>query len=542
MAPASSPPSGKLAGRKRCADNGCRKLAPHGTQHCVDHPPAAQFPGDDITGRTEPRLWSPPLRPLTRDTTRGFEANEFAETIGEPNLPWQQWLNIHALELNPNGTYRFRIVLVIVGRQNGKSTVKRKVSLWRLYVDGARVVLGTAQDVALAREQMNLCKATIYSSPDLAAEWGGERSVNGDEQFWLQADAPAGTPREVLPRYVIRATNRKAGRGLSIDELNIDELREQRDWKAWAALSKTLNARPNGQIWVMSNMGDDESVVLNQLRAAAGVSTGADGVSVLGPARDVSIGIFEWSAPEDCAIDDWDAIAQANPGLNCGGPTSAAIRTSMIDPPEVYRTEVLCQRVDSLDAAINPLNWKDCRDPLGNLNDLRDRTVACVDVAPDGEHVTLAVGAQLDDGRVRGEISAAWKTTREARDQLPALLDQIQPRATAWFPSGPSAALAPILRPRSGSLELKGQQVNEACMGLADLVDARRVLHPGDPLLDAHVTGATKYYVGDGWRFVRRGAGHVDAAYAFAGIAHAALTVPVIVPIKPLIIAGRRAG
>jgi hypothetical protein len=461
--------------------------------------------------------------------------------VGEPNLPWQQWLNIHALELNPDGTYRFRIVLVIVGRQNGKSTVKRKVSLWRLYLDGARVVLGTAQDVALAREQMNLCKATIHASIDLRTEWGGERSVNGDEQFWLQGDAPPGTPREALPRYVIRATNRKAGRGLAIDELNIDELREQRDWKAWAALSKTLMARPNGQIWVMSNMGDDESVVLNQLRAAAGVTTGPDGVSILGEARDPSIGIFEWSGPEGCDLDDWNAIAQANPGLNCGGPTSAAIRTALAtDPPEVYRTEVLCQKVDALDAAINLIGWKDCRDPLGNLNGLRDRIVACIDVAPDGEHVTLAIGAQLDDGRVRGEIAAAWKSTREARAQLGDLLDQIQPRVTAWYPSGPAAALATILRPRTGSHELKGQQVNETCMGLADLVDARRILHPGDPLLDAHIAGATKYYIGDGWRLVRRGAGHVDAAYAYAGAAHAALTVPIAAKIRPLVVAGGR--
>jgi hypothetical protein len=478
---------------------------------------------------------------LTRDTTRGYEANEFTDIIGEPNLPWQQWLNIHALELLPDGTYRFRIVLVIVARQNGKSTAKRKLSLWRLYLDGARVVLGTAQDVALAREQMNLCKATIHACPDLKGEWGGERSVNGDEQFWLQSNAPPGTPREALPRYLIRATNRKAGRGLSIDELNIDELREQRDWKAWSALSKTVMARPNGQIWVMSNMGDEESVVLNQLRAAAGVTTGPDGVSILGPARDPSIGLFEWSAPEGCDLDDWAAIAQANPGLNCGGPNQAAIRTAQAtDPPEVYRTEVLCQKVDTLDGAIPLPAWKDCSDPTGNLNDLRDRIVACIDVAADGQHVTLAVGAELHDGRVRGEISAAWKTTREARAQLPDLLNQIKPRITAWYPSGPAASLAPILRSRAGSHELKGQMVSEACQGLADLVAARRVIHPNDPLLNAHIAGATRYHTGDGWRFVRRGAGHVDAAYAFAGMTYTSLTVPYAPKIRPMVIAGGR--
>src|SRR5690606_67299 len=113
--------------------------------------------------------------------------------------------------------------------------------------------------------------------------------------------------------------------------------------------------------------------------------------------------------------------------------------------------------------------------------------------------------------RVRGEIAAAWGSTREARAQIGTLLDQIQPRVTAWFPSGPAAALAPILRPRATSLELKGQAVAEACQGLADLVAARRIIHPGDPLLDAHIAGSQKYWTGDSWRVVRRGAGHVSA-------------------------------
>ncbi|MFW6091984.1 MAG: hypothetical protein ACODAF_08870, partial [Actinomycetota bacterium] len=234
-APAASRRSGTLAGRKQCRRDGCRRFAPLGGAWCDDHDPlrhpAEHVGGAPVLGTVEPRLWTPPLRPLTRETTRGFEANEFAAMIGEPNMAWQEWLNIHALELLDDGTFRFRIVLVLVARQNGKSNCKRKLSLWRLYIDGARCILGTAQDVALAREQMDLAKGTIITTPDLAAEFGGDRAVNGDEQFWLADDSlPAGAPRELYPRYVIRATNRKAGRGLSIDELNIDELREQRDW------------------------------------------------------------------------------------------------------------------------------------------------------------------------------------------------------------------------------------------------------------------------------------------------------------------------
>lgn len=502
----------------------------------LDSPPSVKR--EEVKGRTEPRLWTPPLQPLTRETSRGFEANEFAEMIGEPNLPWQQWLNIHGLELTPLGLFRFKIVIVLVARQNGKSSYKRKVSLWRLYLDGARTILGTAQDVALAREQMNLAKGTMLTCSDLAAEWGGERNVNGDEMFWLNDDSlPPNAPRELHPRYVIRATNRKAGRGLSIDELNIDELREQHDWKAWSAVSKTVMARPTAQIWVMSNAGDDESVVLNQLRDAAGVKIGPDGVSVLGEARDPSIGLFEWSAPDGCELDDIDAIAQANPGLGYIINISAIDSARGTDPPNVYRTEVLCQKVDQLDGAVDPTAWKACADPAGTMP--KKGLIAGFDIAPDGAHATLSAAVLFPDGRVRGAVVKAWKTTEEARSELQDALDALKPATVAWYPSGPAAAFAPILRPKDLKtidgrkmsrgieyVELTGLKVSEACQGLADLTRGRLVAHPADPLLDAHVVGAQRLISGDGWRFVRRGAGHCDAAYSFAGAVHVALTQP----------------
>lgn len=457
-----------------------------------------------LVGRERPRLSTPPLRPLNRRTSRGYEVVEFAEMIGEPLLPWQQWLVKHALELLPDGTYRFRTVVVLVARQNGKSSVKRTVTLWRMYMDDIRYVLGVAQDVALAREQWSLCQETIHECDDLEAEWGGVRNVNGDEKFWLANKA----------KYLIRAMNRKAGRGYPFEEVNIDELREQHDWKAWSAVSKTTMARPRAQIWAMSNAGDDESVVLNQLRDAALAK------------RDPSIGLFEWSAPDGCELDDPRAWAQANPGL--GHVISVhAIRSALgTDPPEVFRTEVLCQKVDQLDGAIDVGAWKACTDAQGSLRTAKDRVAACFDAAPDGAHATLAAAALTDDGRVRVQVIAAWKGTDEARFQLPGVLDTLAPVVLAWYPGGPAAAVAPVLRARPGSVELTGGKVGEACQGLADLAVARQVVHPGDPLLDAHVAGASKLYTGDGWRFVRRGAGHVDAAYAAAGACYAAQTMP----------------
>jgi hypothetical protein len=503
----SSRNSGPPGGRKRCTFDGCRKLAPPRRKRCDEHKPGAAAPKDAAPGRTgctEPRLFTPPLRPLTRKTSRGFEVADFARMIGEPLLPWQEWAAIHALELLPNGEYRFRTVLVLVARQSGKSSLKRTISLWRLYMDGAKLILGAAQDVSQAREQWNYCISTIRGCPDLAAELDTVRNVNGDEWFRVAGGG----------RYKITASNDKAGRGLSVDELNIDELRTQTDWKAWAALSATTRARPQAQTWAMSNMGGEEAVVLNNLRSVALAGT------------DPSIGIFEWSGPEGCELDDWDAICQANPGLGYTISERALQTAIAIEPPAIVRTEILCQKVDSIDGAIDLGAWRDCVDAGGTMDALRNRLAACFDVAKDGQHATLAVAARLGDGRVRLEVVAAWPSTDAARGELPRLLDRIRPNAIAWYPAGPAAALAPLLRGRKGSLELTGGKAGEACQGLADLAIARQVIHPGDPLLDAHVAAAQKLHSGDGWRFVRPDDGHVDAAYAAAGAVYAVLNMP----------------
>src|ERR1700742_2146374 len=73
-------------------------------------------------GSITPRLWTRPLRRLTPQTSYGFRVIWFAAVVlGQPLDPWQQWLVIHLGELLPDGRPRFRRVLVLVARQNGKT-------------------------------------------------------------------------------------------------------------------------------------------------------------------------------------------------------------------------------------------------------------------------------------------------------------------------------------------------------------------------------------------------------------------------------------
>ncbi len=478
-----------------------------------------------VLGHEAARNFTPPLRELTPETSHGFRVIAFARIMlrVEPD-PWQCWFWIHALELNPDGSYRFRTILLLVARQNGKTTAVQVLFLWALFTGRAQLAVGTAQDLGIARRTWHAAIKLARGDDELRDQIAAVRKANGQEMLELASGA----------EYIIQATNEDAGRGLQgVDLLHLDELRTHTDDGAWSALTKTTMARPNSLTICTSNAGSDVSVVLNRLHAAGLATVTGD------RGADPTLFLAEYSAPDGCDLDDPQARAMANPSLGHGRLSMAALDSAQaLDPPAVYRTECLCQRVDVLDSAVDLTAWKASRDTAATIGiragespeafAVRRKTLrlaACVDVAPDGAHVTLAIAAMEPDGRVRIEIAAAWKSTQEARAELPALLKALKPKATAWFPNGPSAALAPTLRPLAGEHgALSGAKVAEVCMHFADLVRARRVLHSGDPLLDAHVGGAARLHSGDGWRFTRSGSGHADAAYAAAGAVYLAVT------------------
>lgn len=480
-----------------------------------------------ITGKTEPLFFTPPLRELTPETTRGYQVIHFAEDIlGITLIPWQRWWLVHALELLPNGRFRFRTILTLMARQSGKTMLLKIVSLYFLYVGGAMLVLGAAQSLDIARESWQGAVEIAEDNEALTQEIASVRKANGEQCLTLHNGA----------RYRISAATRSAGRGLSVDLLILDELREHRDWAAWGALTKTTTARPNALIVGISNAGDNDSIVLNSLRATALAG------------EDPSLFIAEWSAPDGCDLDDPEAWAQASPGLGYT-VSEQAIRSALAqDPPLVFRTEMLCQRVDSLDAAIDISAWRSCADASGDLSAVRNNVAACIDVAPDSDHITLALAGLMADGKVRVEIAGAWSNTTDARAALPDLLRRIAPKIVGWFPSGPAAALGVDLRAMEDLIdrrkvrdapdfvyEIRGAEVTETCQEMADLVLGRRVLHSDDPLLNAHVAGSQRLRNGDGWRFCRVGKGHVDAAYAVAGAVHIARTTP-----EPVVVARPR--
>ena len=172
---------------------------------------------DERHGVTLPRIFTPPLRPLTKETSNGFAVIAFAEIMLHVHLyPWQQWLLVHALELLEDGSYRFRKVIVLVARQNGKTTLMGVLAAWWRFVDSNKhpdrvppvkfLVVGAAQTLDNAKGPYNQVKEWCNPAPatdeeedlvipDLAAMTQKFVNTNGEEAIITRSKA----------RYIVRA-------------------------------------------------------------------------------------------------------------------------------------------------------------------------------------------------------------------------------------------------------------------------------------------------------------------------------------------------
>lgn len=455
----------------------------------------------DVRGRTEPRIWTKPLRELKPDvldaagnivepaTSLGFDVIEWArESLLVDLLPWQEWLLVHALELLPNGRFRFRNVVLLVARQNGKSTLSQVLSLYFLCVLGRRTVLTTAQDLDTAEEIWQGAVDLMLEvdddteqpvRPDVFGLVKHVSMVNGKKALILRSGE----------RYKVKAANRRAGRGLTGDLVVLDELREHQSWDAWGAITKTIQARPDAQVWALSNAGDITSVVLRHLRMKAHAALGdPDGINAEAAAAasapsevDVdavnealrrgevdelnswldgdedwdfaetdlddlevdaeTLGIFEWSAAPGSGLYDVEAWAQANPAMNFvraeTSLTSGNLKSSADSDPEwVFRTENMCQWPDgAITGLFPPGRWEERQNkplalPSGievvrQADKITGPSWLGVDQSQDGSWAFVARVGQSADGRWQGEIVAAQRGTDWLKPWLVRRVDQI---------------------------------------------------------------------------------------------------------------------
>jgi hypothetical protein len=505
----------------------------------VPEPPHTGTKKKKIYGSAEPRICTPPLRALTPETTLGYDVIEFAENVLHLKLyPWQKVLLCRMLELLSDGTLRFRTVVVLIARQNGKSTLSQVLALWFMIGWGWPLVMGTAQDLETAEEVWQGAVDLVEEDDELSKILKRVVKVNGKKAL----EITDGATDKTKARYKVKAANRRAGRGFTGNLIMLDELREHQNWEAWGAITKTTMAQAEALILALSNAGDLTSIVLRYLRKMAHEAIGdPDGIceeiGASGPtALDLNelldddeeldedelaefeqdedtLGLFEWSTAPGLDKRDRQGWAQSNPSLNWNpGFTertiAAACRT---DPEWVFRTEVLCQWSEgTLTGPFPPGSWDKGKNQAETLPDgsLRmgdeHRIVTDVVVGLDQSHdrsmTYVAFAGHRADGVAQVEIVAARHGSDWVKDYL--MDEKRRGRIKSVAGQSKGAPISPLMVTLAEDVKFTIPVVEwsggDLTAGWADTYDSVRdctVRHNPQPVLDvAAATAVLKVF------------------------------------------------
>jgi hypothetical protein len=365
------------------------------------------------------------------------------------------------------GRFRYRTILAVVARQNGKTLLAQVRILGGLCVLGERYALGTAQTKNIAMSTFNEAKDRL----DDAMRQGHQgvtvtkiRRAIGSEHFMVNGRG----------QYRVVASTQGAARGLSgVDLVVMDEIRQLRDWQAYSAIDKVRRARPDSQLWAITTEGDLSSEVLNKLQA--------QGREAIIQGRETALGYFEWSAPPGAHPGKVESWAQANPSLGWTLDESTVQAEYETDPSEVFEVEVLCRKVAAIQAWVKPADFDQCA--TDKQFPIDQPFVLAIDAGPELRHASIVAGA-LEDDFHHVELVAEYtgpEALTAAERRLDALLRRWKPYALVSLHRSPAEAVA-AKQAQAHEVEhvtVRPADWARACRAFYAAVNQRTLRHPG---------------------------------------------------------------
>jgi phage terminase large subunit-like protein len=418
-------------------------------------------------------------------------------------LEWQRYAAGVALEREAD-RWAYRTVGVVVARQNGKTGLAARRITAGMMLGWSKVVLHTAQDRAVPRktfeEIVNLCRSTAW----MRAEIARVRLANGQEELTLRSGAT----------YRILAPRPSAWRGWTSDLIVFDEAREHRDDAAYSAALYTMRASPDPQLWVLSNAGDPDSVVLNRLRDRGRAAAGA-------PGTDPRLAWLEWSAAPERALDDVEGWREANPALGELITADTLAAELADDDGARFETEALCRWVASVADPAVPLEaWQACAvEDLSSVRTDPGSLIGAVDLDPQtGAAVILAVArASGHAPRYVADPVVWWDVAADEAEVAGVLEDWIRthrPRGIGFDPYTTQGVIDRLPPGLVDTTAVAGSRFVVASSQIRDSVLAGRLIHGGDDTLELQITAARRRPAADGsWRITR-----IDSPVAIPGV------------------------
>jgi hypothetical protein len=454
-----------------------------------------------LGGVQTPRIHSK----LTDLPSKGQDMIDLATELGINLMEWQRYVCIHGHKVRDDGRWAHSELGLIMARQQGKSTLMMLRILTGMFVWGEGLQLASAHRLTTSLETFRQIVGLIETNPRLEKEVKKIRWQHGAEEIELFGNR----------RFVVKAAN-NAARGLSKPEtIHLDELREYKDEDAWSSMRYSMMAAKNPQVWIYSSAGDQHSVILNKLRERALASATTND----------PIGWFEWSAEPDAPIllpsgeINWDAFAQANPSLGITiHPDN--LKAVINDPPDIVRTEVLAQWVDTINSAIDAQKWGLCQtDPIPL--DPEAPTWLGLDLSPDRKFGALVATQKLTGERFNLVLLHTWSNDYSLNDL--AVANDIAPYVrryntqTVAYSKRTAQAVASRLVPAGIPItDMDGAIYAESCDRWLGAINSHRLQHGGQEELTQQTLSAAKLPFGDGSWVIGRRASRVAVCAAVA--------------------------
>jgi hypothetical protein len=454
-----------------------------------------------LGGVQTPRIYSK----LNDLPSKGQDMIDFATELGINLMEWQRFVCIHGHKIREDGRWAHSELGLIMARQQGKSTLMMLRILTGMFVWGEGLQLASAHRLTTSLETFRQIVGLIETHPKLEKEVKKIRWQHGAEEIELFGNR----------RFVVKAAN-NAARGLSKPEtIHLDELREYKDEDAWSSMRYSMMAAKNPQVWIYSSAGDQHSVILNKLRERALASATTND----------PIGWFEWSAEPDAPIllpsgeMNWSAFAQANPSLGITiHPDN--LRAVINDPPDIVRTEVLAQWVDTINSAIDAQKWAMCQIDAIPL-DPEQPTWLGLDLSPDRKFGALVAAQRLPGERFYIQLLHTWSNDYSLNDL--AVANDIAPYVrkyntqTVAYSKRTSQAVASRLSSAGIQVtDMDGAIYAESCDRWLGAINSHRLQHSGQEELTQQTLSAAKLPFGDGSWIIGRRASRVAVCASVA--------------------------
>lgn len=414
-----------------------------------------------------------------------------------------------------------RETLILISKKNGKSTLLAALALFHLCTtpDAECVIAAASRDQASI--MLRQAQGFIRRSPSL--------------QQRLQVKQREIVHNQLGGRVRILASDVDTADGVIPTLALVDELHRHKSADLYGIFRDGLGPR-NGRMVTISTAGDDETSPLGELRTAAHALPGLIRKGAYRYVRTDNFAMHEWALDPDQDRSNMRIVKQANPAPWHTIKALTDLHRSPSMKPWQWGRFACGVWLSGEDSAISETEWRACAGEetippeakgvyIGIDLGWKWDTTAIVPVwKADGSELAI-VGEPVivvppRDGTAT-PFERIWEPIQEMARSFEEVVFVLDPEAggeqLAQTIEDELGVEPAIHSQKTTPMQLAAQRLSEA-------ISEKRITHPDDPTLNAHVLAASAKQEGERWKFVKgkRKRAPIDGAIALA-MAHSTL-------------------